>query len=227
MRSPAVRFALFVGFVAAGLFAAHRLGLVELLTDGGLQARIAGLRDHWWTPLALLGLFVVTGCVPLPATAVVLTGGAVYGPVFGSGLNWLGCMLAALAGFLLARALGRDFVVKILGARRSASLEGLVAQHGFWTMVRARMMTPLAVANYGGGLGGMRVAPFLLSSMLGMTLPIAMYSYVGHLLATATGGGDSTRMLRNVSLAVLAMLAMSMVGPILRWWRRRRVGDGD
>lgn len=220
MRSPALRFVLLVILVAAGLVTAHQLGLVDWLREGSLQERILALRERWWTPLVLLGLFVVTGCLPLPATAVVLVAGAVYGPWIGSLVNWTGCLVGAAAGYSAARLLGRDFVAAILGAERWSKLDRLMTRHGFWTMVRARLMLPLAVVNYGGGLAGMRSGPFLLSSMLGMTLPIVLYTWIGHLLVGAVAG-DAPRLVRNATLAVLGVLLMSFVGPVLRRWRQR------
>ena len=218
--SPAIRFALMVALVVGGLVVAYQLGLIDWLSEGSLQDKVLGLRGRWWTPLAILGLFVVAGCVPIPATAPVLIAGAVYGPWRGWLLNWFGCMLAALVGHALARALGRDFVARILGRERSAKLDKLVGEHGFWAMVRARFMAPLSVVNYAGALAGMRSLPFLLSSIVGMTIPIGIYTYVGHLLVTATGS-DQERALRNSGLIVLSLLAISLVGPEIRWWRRR------
>jgi len=218
--SPAVRFALLVALAVVGLGVAYQLGLVDWLGEGSLEERVLGLRGRWWTPLAILGLFVVAGCMPIPATAPVLIAGAVYGPWRGWLLSWFGCMLAALVGHALARALGRDFVTRILGPERSAKLDRLMGQHGFWAMVRARFMAPLAVVNYAGALAGMRSLPFLLSSIVGMTIPIGIYTYVGHLLITATGR-DQARTLRDAGLIVLSLLAMSLVAPAIRWWRSR------
>jgi uncharacterized membrane protein YdjX (TVP38/TMEM64 family) len=220
MRSPLARFVLLVALVAAGLIAAYQLGLVDWLREGSVQERVLALRGQWWTPLALFGLIVLAGFLPLPTTAAVLVAGAVYGPLRGWLLNWIACMAAAAVGYALARVLGRDFVARILGPERWARLDGMMNQHGFWAMARARLMLPLSVVNYGAGVSGMRALPFLGSSILGMTLPIGVYTYVGHLLLTATTA-ESTRALRNGALIVIALLAMSMTGPAMRWWRRR------
>jgi len=221
MRSPIARFALLVILVLGGVVVAYQLGLVDWLREGTVHERVLALRGRWWTPLAVLGLFVLTGCLPLPATAVVLVAGAVYGALWGWLLGWIGCMLGAAGGYTVARLLGRDFVAGILGAARWAKLDDLMDQHGFWPMVRARWMMPLSVVSYGGGLSGMKSVPFLLSSIVGMTIPIGLYAYVGHLLIS-TPGSNPTRMLRNAGLIVLTMLALSLLAPALRWWRRRR-----
>ncbi len=200
--------------------AAYQLGLVEWIREGSIQERVLALRGQWWTPLALGGLIVLAGILPLPTTAVVLIGGAVFGPARGWLLSWVACLLAAVFGYALARILGRDFVARILGPERWERLDGLMEQHGFWAMARARLMLPLSVVNYGAGVSGMRTVPYLLSSIIGMTLPIGVYTYVGHLLLNATSA-ESTRTLRNGALVVVALLAMSMIGPAMRWWRRR------
>lgn len=221
MRSPALRFATLVFLVVIGLVLAYKLGLVEWLQEGALAERVLALRGKWWTPLALVGLLVLAGSLPLPATAAVLISGAVYGPWRGWMLSLLGCLLASLGGYLLSRALGRDFAVRILGPKRWSALDGLMQEHGFWAMVRARWMLPLLVPNYAAGIGGMKALPFMLSSLVGMAVPTALYSRVGHLLLAAPST-DPARTLSKAAAIVLAMLVVSMAGPALRYWRRRR-----
>lgn len=227
MRSPALRFAGLVALVAIGLWLSYELGLVEWLREGSVSERVLALRGPWWTPLALVGLYVLAGCLPLPATAVVLVGGAVYGPWLGWLLNIFGCVAGSCAGYALSRALGRAFAARILGPKRWAALDALMQEHGFWAMVRARWMLPLSVVSYGGGIGGMRFVPFALSSFVGMAIPIAIYTYVGHLLIVAPTS-DAATTLTKAAAIVVAMLVVSLAGPGLRLWRRRRDGgSGD
>jgi len=221
MRSPVLRFASLVVLVTVGLIVSYQLGLVDWLREGSVADRVLALRGHWWTPLALVGLFVITACLPLPATVVVLISGAVYGPWRGWLLSLFGLVFGAGIGYSLARVLGRDFAAKLIGAQRWAKLDSVMQEHGFWAMVRARWMMPLSVVNYGGGIGGMRALPFLLSSIVGMAIPSAIYSYVGHLLIVAPGS-DPARTLGIAAAIVFAMLAVSMAGPALRFLRRRR-----
>jgi uncharacterized membrane protein YdjX (TVP38/TMEM64 family) len=229
MRSPAVRFAALVLFVCAGLAAAYHFGLIDWLRQGSVADRVMALRDPWWTPLALIGLCTLAGCLPLPTTAVVLIGGAVYGPWRGWALNLLGCVCGAVAGYALARALGRDFAIRILGPKRWAKLDGLMQEHGFWTMVRARWMLPLAVVDYGAGIGGMKVLPFLVSSVVGMAFPVAIYTYVGHLLLVAPNANPAKTLAKAAAL-VLALLAMSLAAPgwrFVKGWRAARRSGAD
>ncbi len=226
MRSPVLRFASLVFLVTIGLFLSYKLGLVDWLREGSVGERVLALRGHWWTPPALLGLFVLTGCLPLPATAVVLIGGAVYGPWQGWLLNLFGCLVGAAVGYALSRALGRDFAAKLVGPKRWATLDSVMREHGLWAMVRARWMMPLSIVNYGGGIGGMKVLPFMLSSILGMTIPIGLYTYVGHLLIVAPNS-DPARTLSKAAAIVFAMLALSMASPALRYWRRRKDSSAE
>lgn len=221
MRSPALRFAALVLLVTLGLGAAYYFGVVDWLREGSVAERVLALRGRWWTPLALIGLCALAGCLPLPTTAVVLIGGAVYGPWRGWALNLVACVLGAGAGYALARVLGRDFAERILGPKRWAKLDGLMQEHGFWAMARARWMLPLAVVNYGAGIGGMKTLPFLLSSVVGMAIPIAIYTYVGHLLIIAPTT-DAASTLGKAAAIILALLAMSLAGPLWRVWRKRR-----
>ncbi len=219
MRAPLARIALFAGLVGGGLIVAWWAGAFDWLRDRPLGELVAALRGRWWTPLAIAGLATVCGCLPLPLTPIVLAGGAIFGPLLGWCLNMAGAMVGCAAGYQLARALGRDAVERLLGAERWRRLDRLVADHGMFAMIRSRFFLPLTAPNFVAAVTGMEFAPFLLSSFLGMALPIAVYTYVGHLLIR-TAGADPTHTLRNAALVVLAMLAITLLPAAWRRWRR-------
>ncbi len=51
-------------------------------------------------------------------------------------------------------------------------------------------------------------------------MPLAIFTYVGHLLIT-TAATDATHTLRNATLLVLAILALSLLPALVRRLRRR------
>ncbi len=149
MRSHAVRFGLLIGLVVAGVVVAHQAGIVEWLRAHSLPELMHELRAQWWAPLAILGFCLAAGSLPLPVTPVVLVAGAVYGPARGWLIIFIGCLAGSAVGYLLARALGRDLVERLLGPERWDRLDKLIADHGLYAMVRARWMLPLVAVKPG------------------------------------------------------------------------------
>ncbi len=219
MRSPALKFVLLIAIVGGGIAVAWKLGLVEWLAGSSPGEIIAVLRGQWWTPFALLGLCFAIGCLPLPVTPVVLSGGAIFGWLPGSVLNVAGCLLGACAGYVLSRGLGREMIGRWIGPEREKRLDRLVADHGIFAMIRARWMLPLVAVNFAGGLSGMKLGPFVLSSLIGLTPPILVYTYVGHLLAESAGA-DVAVLLRNGALAVFALLFLSLLPALVKRLRK-------
>ena len=58
-----------------------------------------------WAPVAHVMLFALGTVLFVPGALFSLTGGVLFGPVWGTALNLLGAMLGATAAFLVARLL--------------------------------------------------------------------------------------------------------------------------
>ena len=105
-------------------------------------------------PLLLAALYVTITPLGLPATPLVIAGGMVFGPLLGSLYNTVGLLIAAMAGFFFAGALGREFVVRIAGQRLRRA-ERVFARQGFWPLVQIRFLPiPFSMVSYGAALAG-------------------------------------------------------------------------
>jgi uncharacterized membrane protein YdjX (TVP38/TMEM64 family) len=222
-RRAALRFALLV-LLLGGAFAAVRwTPLRDLLTAERLQQMLAHLRGAWWSPLVHVALCVGFGAVGVPATPFLLAGAAIFGALWGTLWNWIGILAASLAGFALARLLGREFVERIGGAKVRRA-EQVVHRRGFWPLIAIRFLPiPFALVNAAAGVGGVRLPKFLAASAIGLLPPIAILTYfAAALLAAATGDrGPILRQLAIVS-ATAAFLVFLPIG-IRRRLRRRRL----
>jgi uncharacterized membrane protein YdjX (TVP38/TMEM64 family) len=93
---------------------------------------------------------------------------------------------AATAGFLLARYISGDWLIRRLD--RFASLRALdqtIADHGFKMVLLMRLQPvfiPFAYLNMGLGLSRVKLRDFVLGSWLGMLPGTILYVYVGSLL---------------------------------------------
>lgn len=66
-----------------------------------------------WLPLVIIGLMILHTLVPVPAEFLALAAGMTLGPLWGFVTIWVGAMLGAYLGFLLARAFGQP-VLRLL-----------------------------------------------------------------------------------------------------------------
>ena len=97
-----------------GLSAPLRELLWALVTDPsteGVQRLLAS--TPVWLPLVIIGLMILHTLVPVPAEFLALAAGMTLGPLWGFVTIWVGAMLGAYLGFLLARAFGQP-VLRLL-----------------------------------------------------------------------------------------------------------------
>jgi len=214
-----LRLGLFAALLGAGLVLARFTPLGTLLDEQTLMTVLGDLRGLWWSPLLLLGLYVVLAPLGLPM-APLLVGGAVFGAVRGSVYNTVGLLLGAALSYLLARALGRDFVTRVTGDRLRRA-ERALERHGFWPLVQTRFLPlPFPVVNFGAALAGVEVGRFVAASFLGLVPSTVIHTtFISTLMATH----GSQRALVGAGYAAAFILFNALLGG---WWftagRRRR-----
>ena len=222
LRGPALRFAALL-LVLAGVFAAARwTPLGDYLEPERIETLLDEMRA-WWSPLAHLACFVILGSIGVPATPMIVVGAAIFGAVWGTVWNWTGIVLASVAGYLLAKMLGREFVERI-GGERVRRAEKVLHRRGFVPLVAVRFIpVPFALVNASAAVVGVRFAKFLLATMLGMLLPITIFTFffVAWLDAAIGDRGSIARQMLVV-VVVAAFLVFLPIG-IRQLLRRRRL----
>jgi uncharacterized membrane protein YdjX (TVP38/TMEM64 family) len=220
-RRALLRFAVFLGLLLAAFLIARYSPLADSLTRENLISMLEHLRGVWWSPLVLVGLYLVISPLGIPVSPLVLAGGLVFGAALGSFLNLTGTFLGAALSYFLAKLLGRDFVLHLAG-ERFKRVESVLARHGFWTLVRVRFIPiPFAVVNFGAALAGIPLSVFLASSAVGLAPAMLVYTYFASSLVDVAGGG-SARALGAFLLALLLLFALTLVPSAWSIWQRRR-----
>lgn len=219
------RFAVFVLLVGVGFVALRFTPLggrfQALLDHDRLMALRGTLRSQWWTAPALVAAYAIVAPLGAPVSPLMLAGGAIFGTAIGSVLNIVGTFVGAAGSFFLARALGRDFVVHILG-KRLQRVERLVARRGFWTWVRIRFLPiPFPVVNYGAALAGVPATLFLVATGIGLIPANIVFTYFAAALVDAVGG-DRGQVLLQLLAAIAGLLTLSFLPNLLEGVRRRR-----
>lgn len=218
-----MRFALFAAVLAAALAAVRWTPLATYLDQNELARQLERLSDPWWSPALLVALYGVLAPLGVPATPLVFAGGAVFGTAWGALWNITGCLLGAATSYGFARGLGRGFVARIARGRLK-KVERRLARADFWSLVAIRFVPlPFPLVNFAAALAGVPPGRFLLSSVVGLTPGVAVYTFFGTSLLRAFGGeGGGAASLGAIS----AILLLFLLTFLPRWWiargRRRR-----
>ena len=200
---PASRRLVMLGVVAAalGLLAiAWRLTpLSEFLDVGRLTAIVQRLADGPFTPVAVIGGYVLAGLLVVPVTLLIGATGFVFGPLMGGVYAITGSLASALVTYLLGRWLGRDSVRRLAGPRMNR-MSRRIARRGVLAVTLLRLMpvAPFSLVNLVAGASHIRLRDFLLGSAIGMAPGILLTVVFVHNLAEA---------IRDPSPATFAMLA--------------------
>jgi len=214
------RFALLALVVTAG-FAFLRWGPYADRFEP--QAAVATLRAFAaspWAPLLLVAAYVLLAPLGVPISPLLLAGGLVFGFAWGTLLNFAGSWLAAVFTYVLGRLLGQDFFRHLLGSRLTL-LEGLVERHGFWTLVRLRLIPiPYFMVNYAAALAGVRPAVFLGATALGLAPAALMFTWFAASLVDLAAHPEHTgATLAKLFGVFLGLLALTFLP---RLWTGRR-----
>lgn len=220
-RGALLRFGALLALLLSGFLLARFSPLGGYLKPEILGGELEELSARGWAPWALIGLYVVLSPIGVPASALVVAGGFVFGTVLGGLYNVAGTFLGAAASFFLGRLLGRDFVAHVAG-RRLARVERRLARLSFWALVRVRFLpVPFPLVNYGAALTGVPAGRFLAASALGLTPAVLLYTWFAAALARAAQG-ERGPLIAQLVAALAGVLLLSLLPPWLEARRKRR-----
>ena len=216
LARPWLRAAILIGILLAATLLAWKFGFFQLRDPKRLAEAVRRARDvRFIAPLFVVSYAVIAG-MGLPATPLTLAGGAIFGTVLGSLLNWCGAVLGASAAFLLARMLGRDAVHGMLG-KWSERLDALGARDSFATLFRLRLVPvmPFNVLNFAAGLAGIPFRSYLAATALGIIPGTVVYTYFADSLLAGVEGASQRAFVR-VALAAVLLLAISFAPSLIQ-----------
>jgi uncharacterized membrane protein YdjX (TVP38/TMEM64 family) len=209
------------------------IGLLVLVRRVPLSPLIAAIegfvRDLGiWGPLVFGLVYVVAVVALVPASALTLAAGALFGLVVGTVTVSLAATTGAALSFLIARYLARDAVARKLGGDpRFAALDRSISRRG-WIIValmRLSPAVPFTLQNYLYGLTGISFWTCVLISWVAMLPGTLMYVYLGHIgragLDAAAGAGASARTPGEWALLIVGLLATVAVAVFVGLLARR------
>ena len=157
-----------------------------------------------WAPLVYL-LAYAQPIIPLPASAMTVTAGLAFGPLWGTLAALVGATGRACSEFLVARLLGREAVAKLLKGK-VATLDEKIGANAFQTVLLIRLIPnlPFDVQNYGLGFSRVKFLPYALASFLGMAPGAFVYVYLGSSLT------DPKQIIIKLGVAALLIVALTL-----------------
>lgn len=223
--------------------------VVQLVVAGAVLAAVVALAAAWrWTtlgewldfgtlavlaerlqaspvaPLAVLGAYVLAGLLVVPVTALVAVTVLVFGPWLGLLYAAGGSLLSAATTYGLGRALGRNVMRRLAGARLNR-LSRRLGRRGLIAVVAVRLVpiAPFTIVNMAAGATHIGLLDFLLGTLLGMAPgSIAIALFVDRVAAAVTDPGAGTFAILGGVVLLVAAAAVA-----LRRWLGRNGAAGE
>jgi uncharacterized membrane protein YdjX (TVP38/TMEM64 family) len=223
---------LILGAAVVGLFAFR-----DVLTFDALarhREALLAFRDahYFWASLGFVAAYAVIVALSLPgATIATLAGGFLFGMFPGTLYNVLAASLGAAAVFVAARAgLGADVADKIAarGGAVARLQEGLRAnQWSVLLMMRLVPVVPFFLANLIPAFAGIRFAPFVVTTAIGIVPGALVFTSVGAGLGEVFARGEAPDLsiifTAPVLLPLLGLAALSALPMLIKALRRKEV----
>ena len=107
-----------------------------------------------WLPLVIIGLMILHTLVPVPAEFLALAAGMTLGPLWGFVTIWIGAMLGAYLGFLLARSFGQPVLRLLVNPARLERSQHWLQQIDIPILLAVRLLPILSfnLINFALGL---------------------------------------------------------------------------
>ncbi|HEV8329310.1 MAG TPA: TVP38/TMEM64 family protein [Nitrospiraceae bacterium] len=137
-------------------------------------------------PLLLIGIMICTVVIPpIPSLPLVLAAGAAFGPFGGALYAVIGAQIGAMACFLIARALGRETLSRVM--KTETTFGQLCTDHQLMGAVFFARLIPIfsCEVSFGAGLTKISLKRFALATLFGMAPPTLAFTYLGNSVISA------------------------------------------
>lgn len=197
----------------AGAFVLLLVALpVDILRES-LNSWIKGL--GFWAPLTFAITYCVASTLFVPASALSLGAGVLFGVWIGTVTVWTGAVGSIALSFLIARYALRDRVRALGDSKPSfGAVDRAIGAQG-WRIVALTRLSPVfpfTLQNYLFGVTSIRFWPCWIASAVFITPGTFLYVYLGFVggtTATAVGGGSVDAL--RLGLQVVGLVATVVV----------------
>lgn len=144
-------------------------------------------------PFIFIVSYAIATVVLIPASALTLAAGFLYGPVTGTAIVSAASTLGATLAFLVSRYLARPFVLlKLQDYPKLAAVQSKVSSDGANVvfLLRLSLLVPFTLLNYALGVTEVPLASYVGTSWAGMLPATIAYVYLGSTGRSATDVGS-------------------------------------
>jgi len=186
-------------------------------------SRLRDLIEAWgWAAwLVFIGIYAVVAMTPIPVTVMAVTGGLLFGLVEGTILSVIGVLIGCWGAYWLARGLGREVTIKLLGSH-NRNVQQHLSQAGFQAVVMLRLLPgfPYWPVNYGSGAFGVGQREFMLASLISVVPGQVSLVAIGSFISTPD-------VLHGVVVVVGWIIVLVLTIWAYRRWNAARPGIGS
>jgi uncharacterized membrane protein YdjX (TVP38/TMEM64 family) len=206
-----LKVAVVVLLLAAAFVAFRTLPLAEWLESFKTYVRGLGVAGY-----VVYALVYAICCVFLvPASALTVGAGAIFGFVAGSVVVLFGATAGALLAFLLSRTILRRRVERFAAANpRLSAIDRAIAHEGTKMMLLMRIsgFPPFTWINYALGITAVRFTPYALTTFFGIIPAMLALTWAGAAGAAAvTGSGNRITLIFTAVGAVLVSVYIARI----------------
>jgi phospholipase D1/2 len=206
---PADRFAT-IGLAVAALVVIAltllwHLSPAATLTDPAvMRETLREIVGSPWAPLAVLALFLAAGLVAFPVVIMIAATAAAFGPWLGFTYALAGVLASALLTYAIGARFGQAALFRLIGPRLER-IRQRILQRGVFAVAAIRLVpiAPFTIVNLVAGASAIRLADFMLGTLLGMLPGLVALSALGYQIV---------RIITHPTATEAALLALAVAG---------------
>lgn len=201
-----VKFVIFALLVVSAFIIFRALGLGEYLEAERLRVWIESFGI--WGPVAYIVIYSIAPSLMIPGLPLTVAGGILFGPVWGSVYTLFGATIGASLAFLIARYLGRDWVMSRIEGSRIEELDRKAGEQG-WKIVAFTRLIPLFpynFLNYAFGLTRVGFLDYLWATFAFMIPGVVAYVVFSSSILDLLRGVLSRQFVIGLALVIIVSL---------------------
>ncbi len=179
-------------FIAAGVIAAITVVMSTKVAEGGwaeflhtldrLQEFIMALDNRYLIVIAILGVYILRGFLPIPFPFILMMTGVMFQPVSAIIINTIGTAIVLLITYFWGKVTGGGVAIKKL--EKYDNIKEILDHHGktkLGVLVALRVIPSVPMNLVSKVFGGMKfpIDAFMVASLLGFFPKIWTYSVMG------------------------------------------------
>jgi uncharacterized membrane protein YdjX (TVP38/TMEM64 family) len=215
-RSALVRLGGLVLILAGTTLVGYKFGWFDYRHTLEHIERLRRMHGFALFALSYVLIFGIGSAVGLPGLPFIVAAGVLFGTFVGSVLAWFGAMLGSFVGYLIARTVGHDIVVRWV--RRFKRVDAAVAEaRDFGGMLRLRLLPvlPLGIVNFVGGLARSPFPAYIAATAIGIVPSTVIYAYFADSLLEGASSGHANA-IWSVIVASILLFGLSLAPKFLR-----------